>query len=134
MTGRDHDPLSGVLKKLRSLREHSAGVAHGLDLAIHVIKDAPCDPRDAAESPACADRDSAPPPATERRERTPTMRPVLDVLRRADAPMTPSEIITACRKEGFDLRRDSVKDALNAAVDRGVVEALPNYRYRAARD
>lgn len=126
----------GVAAELRRLATYSAGVAEGLAQAATVVER--CNEADGESEDRANDPSNRSMPSDTRqqvsRNRVPTMRPVLDVLRRAEGKLSPSEIITQCRRDGYDVRRESVQDALKRAVDKGVVEAVGGGRYRAVRD
>src|SRR5258708_24388282 len=61
--------------------------------------------------------------------RVPTQTPILEMLRRSGDAMSVSELVDAAKSEGHDLLRQTVRQVLERALERGLVERR-NYRYR----
>lgn len=70
----------------------------------------------------------------EYRDREPTKRPLLDLLRGAHGAMTVTELMVLLRERGMDPIRPSVTKALGNLVREGHAYRSKNGRYRIAAD
>lgn len=70
----------------------------------------------------------------EYRDREPTKRPLLDLLRGAGGAMTVTELMVLLREQGLDPIRPSVTKALGNLVRDGHVHRAKNGRYRIVAD
>lgn len=70
----------------------------------------------------------------EYRDREPTKRPLLDLLRGSGGTMTVTELMVLLREQGLDPIRPSVTKALGNLVRDGHVHRAKNGRYRIAAD
>lgn len=101
------DNLRSQAARARREADYAAGRADGLEWAVEACdRSTPAIPR---------------PETGQRPARQPTQDHVLAILRSAGRGLTINEIISEAHRLSYDLRWDTVRDALERALDRGQV-------------